>query len=162
MEDNDKGFGKFEKLRNHESCLSGNFHFQEIPQFLYSDELEVSKLIELRTEIKDDFKALGINLTYMPFFLKAISQALLKYPELNAWIDEKCEGSKIVKEHNIGVAMDTPGGLIVPNVKSVQNLSITEIAKELNRIQECGKKCALSSRDLADGTFSFSNIGIVR
>lgn len=64
--------------------------------------------------------------------------------------------------HNIGVAMDTPNGLLVPNIKNVQDLSIIEIAKELNRLQELGRKGQLSTKDLTGGTFTLSNIGSVR
>ena len=128
---------------------------------MYSDECEVSKLMQLRAEVKNILQDQNINLTYMPFFLKAISKALLQYPEINALIDVKKESVKIIKQHNIGFAMDTPGGLVVPNIKNVQNLSIIKIAKELNRIQTLGKNSAIPPNDLTGGTFSFSNIGIV-
>ena len=64
-------------------------------------------------------------------------------------------------DHNIGVAMDTPDGLLVPNIKAVQNLSILEIAAELNRLQALGSAGKLSSADLTGGTFTLSNIGTV-
>ena len=63
--------------------------------------------------------------------------------------------------HNIGIAMDTPDGLIVPNVKNVQALSIFEIASELNRLQSLGNAGKLTQEDLTGGTFSLSNIGVV-
>lgn len=97
----------------------------------------------------------------MPFFIKAVSRALVQFPELNALIDEKSESVEIKKEHNISLAMDTPGGLVVPNIKNVQNLSVLDIARELNRLQAFGKKSSLSLNDLTGGTFSISNIGIV-
>lgn len=117
--------------------------------------------MKLRTEVKDAFKSQGLSLSYMPFFIKAISRALLEYPELNAWVDEKTESVDIRKEHNIALAMDTPGGLVVPNIKNVQNLSVVDIAKELNRLQALGKKSSIPLNDLIGGTFSLSNIGIV-
>ncbi|XP_001606109.2 lipoamide acyltransferase component of branched-chain alpha-keto acid dehydrogenase complex, mitochondrial isoform X2 [Nasonia vitripennis] len=132
-----------------------------IPHFVYSDEYDVSKLVKLRAELKEAFANESLSLSYMPFFLKAVSQALQRYPELNAWIDEKNEGVDIRKEHNISLAMDTPGGLVVPNIKNVQDLSILEIAKELNRLQALGKKASIPLADLTAGTFSLSNIGIV-
>lgn len=63
--------------------------------------------------------------------------------------------------HNIGVAMDTNQGLIVPNIKNVQSLSILDIAQELNRLLEAGNKGTLGSKDLTGGTFTLSNIGSV-
>lgn len=61
--------------------------------------------------------------------------------------------------HNIGVAMDTPNGLVVPNIKDVQNKNIFEIAEEMNRLQALGKEGKLTSNDLSGGTITLSNIG---
>jgi 2-oxoisovalerate dehydrogenase E2 component (dihydrolipoyl transacylase) len=97
----------------------------------------------------------------MPFLIKAVSQALLKFPILNALLNEDNESLDIKKEHNISLAMDTADGLIVPNIKNVQKLNIIDITKEINRLQELGKKSLLTSTDLIGGTFSISNIGIV-
>lgn len=92
--------------------------------------------------------------------LKAISLSLLEYPILNSSI---IDGEKILlkSDHNIGVAMDTNEGLVVPNIKSVQTKSILKVAQELIRLQECGAKTSFSTRDLSDGTFALSNIGVV-
>lgn len=64
--------------------------------------------------------------------------------------------------HNIGIAMDTPEGLVVPSVKNVQSLSIYDIAVELNRMQTLGVAGKLTNAELTGGTFSLSNIGVVR
>ncbi|KAL7304167.1 hypothetical protein TKK_0003465 [Trichogramma kaykai] len=133
-----------------------------IPHFVYSDECDVSKLVALRAELRPAFRERhGLGLSYMPFFLKAISQALRRYPELNGWLDPERESVQVRPEHNISLAMDTPGGLVVPNIKNVQNLGIRELAAELNRLQELGKRAAIPPADLVSGTFSLSNIGIV-
>jgi 2-oxoisovalerate dehydrogenase E2 component (dihydrolipoyl transacylase) len=111
--------------------------------------------------MKEVANAKGIRMTYMPFFIKAASKALEKFPILNVKVDESCEKLTYRKSHNIGVAMDTSNGLVVPNVKNVQELSLLEVAKELNRLHELGKNGALRREDLIDGTFSLSNIGAV-
>lgn len=97
----------------------------------------------------------------MPFFIKAASNALSKYPVLNSSFDANFNNVIYKKSHNIGVAMDTKVGLAVPVIKNVKNLSVIEIARELNRLMMAGKEGTFSSEDLADGTFSISNIGII-
>ncbi|XP_069693824.1 lipoamide acyltransferase component of branched-chain alpha-keto acid dehydrogenase complex, mitochondrial isoform X2 [Periplaneta americana] len=133
----------------------------KIPQFLYSEEVSVMRLVELVSHMKEAASAKGIKVTYMPFFIKAASKALEQFPIVNSSLDSSCENVTYKKSHNIGVAMDTPLGLVVPNVKNVQNLTILEVAKELNRLQDLGKKGSLRQEDLSDGTFTLSNIGII-
>lgn len=96
----------------------------------------------------------------MPFFIKAASNALLKFPILNSSFDENY--NVIYKKSvNIGVAMDTKVGLAVPVIKNVQNLNTIEIAQALNRLMAAGKEGTFSSEDLVGGTFSISNIGVI-
>lgn len=118
-------------------------------------------LVKLLSHMKEIASAKGMKMTYMPFFIKAASKALEKFPILNVKVDETCETLTYRKSHNIGVAMDTSNGLVVPNIKNVQELSLLEVAKELNRLHELGKNGALRREDLIDGTFSLSNIGAV-
>lgn len=133
-----------------------------IPHFGLSDEIDVSQLVELRPTLKHLAKQKSVSLSYMPFFLKAVSMALLEFPIINSSVDQKCENITYKGSHNIGVAMDTKQGLIVPNIKNVQNCSVLEIAEELNRLQQLGSKGQLSTEDLSNGTFTLSNIGSVR
>ncbi|XP_050579939.1 lipoamide acyltransferase component of branched-chain alpha-keto acid dehydrogenase complex, mitochondrial [Bombus affinis] len=132
-----------------------------IPHFVYSDECNVNRLMDYRNEVKDSVKEQGVSLSLMPFFIKAASRALEKIPQLNAWLDDENQTLRIQKRHNIGIAMDTPEGLIVPNIKNVQDLDIIEIAKQLNRLQELGRKSSIPLDDLSNTTFSLSNIGVV-
>lgn len=121
----------------------------------------MTNLVKLRLKVKEHSEKAGVKITYLPFFLKATSNALLKYPVINSRLDEKKENIIFVKNHNIGVAMDTPNGLVVPVVKNVQNKGILEISKELNRLQALSKEARFSQEDLSGGTFTFSNIGAV-
>lgn len=97
----------------------------------------------------------------MPFFIKAASNALQRFPVLNATLDENCENVTYKGEHNIGVAMDTKVGLAVPVIKNVEKLSIIEISNELNRLIKSGRDGTFSPQDLSGGTFTISNIGAV-
>lgn len=121
----------------------------------------MSKLMELREQLKADAATRGVKLTYMPFFIKAASQALTEYPIINSSLDIENDAILYKPFHNISVAMDTPKGLVVPNVKNCEQKSIMEIARDLNHLMERGKKNALLPEDFAEGTFSLSNIGIV-
>nr|XP_033772114.1 lipoamide acyltransferase component of branched-chain alpha-keto acid dehydrogenase complex, mitochondrial [Geotrypetes seraphini] len=132
-----------------------------IPHFGYCDEIDMSHVVKLRNELKDVVKSRGIKLSFLPFFLKAASLGLLHYPILNASVDEKNQSVTYKASHNIGIAMDTQQGLIVPNVKNVQVCSIFEIAAEVNRLQTLGSLGQLGTNDLTGGTFTLSNIGTI-
>lgn len=132
-----------------------------VPQFGYSDEVDVTRLVELHGLLKAELGKKGIKFSYMPVFIKALSLALLQYPVLNSHVDEACTTMTYKYSHNIGVAMDTPEGLIVPNIKGVERKSVLEIAMDLNHLQELGLKGQLLPSDITGGTFSLSNIGNV-
>ncbi|XP_058515600.1 lipoamide acyltransferase component of branched-chain alpha-keto acid dehydrogenase complex, mitochondrial isoform X2 [Ochotona princeps] len=133
----------------------------KIPHFGYCDEVDLTELVKLREELKPVALSRGIKLSFMPFFLKAASLGLLQFPILNASVDEGCQNITYKASHNIGIAMDTQQGLIVPNVKNVQICSVFEIATELNRLQKLGTAGQLSTTDLTGGTFTLSNIGSI-
>ncbi|XP_055962514.1 lipoamide acyltransferase component of branched-chain alpha-keto acid dehydrogenase complex, mitochondrial isoform X1 [Sorex fumeus] len=133
----------------------------KIPHFGYCDEVDVTELVKLREELKPIALSRGIKLSFMPFFLKAASLGLLQFPILNASVDENCQNITYKASHNIGIAMDTEQGLIVPNVKNVQACSVFEIASELNRLQQLGSSGQLGTTELTGGTFTLSNIGSI-
>jgi len=133
----------------------------KIPHFGYYEEIEMTNLVQVRKDLKSLALERGVNLSYMPFIIKAASMGLLHYPIINSSIDVDRETVTFRHSHNIGVAMDTAQGLLVPNIKGVQNLSVFEIAVELVRLQELGLQGKLTSKDLSGGTFSLSNIGSV-
>ncbi|XP_030582928.1 lipoamide acyltransferase component of branched-chain alpha-keto acid dehydrogenase complex, mitochondrial isoform X1 [Archocentrus centrarchus] len=133
----------------------------KIPHFGYCDEVDLSRLVALRSELKPIADSRGVKLSYMPFFIKAASLGLLHFPILNASVDEGCQNITYKASHNIGLAMDTGQGLLVPNVKNVQFLSVFEIAQELNRLQTLGASGQLGTADLTGGTFTLSNIGSI-
>lgn len=133
----------------------------KIPHFSYCDEVDMSRLVALREDLKVDAAALGVKLTFMPFIIKAASLALYKYQILNATFDEPNMSIVYKPYHNISVAIHTPQGLVVPNIKNVEAKTIVQIAEDLSRLQDKGQKGTLGPDDFANGTFSISNIGIV-
>lgn len=132
-----------------------------IPHFGYKDEIILNELVRLRNQSKESFQSRGVKLSFMPLFIKAASMALLHFPILNSSVDPECENLTYKGSHNIGVAMDTQQGLLVPNVKNVQNKSVFDIAIELNRLHQLGLSGKLSPDDLSGGTFTLSNIGSI-
>ena len=93
------------------------------------------KMKVLRNALKTDLAKRGIKFSYMPLLIKATSQALAQYPVLNASIAESGTEMIMHRAHNIGLAMDTAKGLLVPVIRNVQQKSIVEIAVELNQLQ---------------------------
>ncbi|XP_044256206.1 lipoamide acyltransferase component of branched-chain alpha-keto acid dehydrogenase complex, mitochondrial [Tribolium madens] len=133
----------------------------KIPHFVYSDEIAITQLSQLRQTLKKLPETQDLKLSFMPFFIKAASNALLRFPALNSTLDENCENVTYKSEHNIGIAMDTKIGLAVPVIKNVEKLSIIEISNELNRLIKSGRSGNFSPQDLSGGTFSISNIGAI-
>jgi len=130
-----------------------------VPHFAYRDEIEVDGMVEVRAALKPLFEAHGLKLSYMPLILKATSLALAAYPQVNASVSADETSVTYHADHNIAIAMDTPRGLLVPNVKRVQDKSLLEIAADLNELQALGAAGKLGEAQLTGGTFSLSNIG---
>lgn len=138
-----------------------------IPHFLYADEIDFTGLSELRARLNKGLAKSSVNdvtkLSYLPFIIKAVSMTLHQYPSLNARVDMDSNTGKPVlvhrSQHNIGVAMDTPSGLIVPVIKNVSALNVLSIAAELSRLQALAASGKLSTQDLTGGTITVSNIG---
>ena len=135
-----------------------------IPHFLYADEIDVTALSTLRQRLNHQ-SSRAQRLSYLPFVIKAVSLALEDFPLLNARVDTGTgeDTPKLVmrEKHNIGVAMDTPQGLLVPNIKDVSARSILGIALEVSRLQALAKDGKLSVTDLTGGTITVSNVGSI-
>eukprot|EP00128_Syssomonas_multiformis_P016028 Colp12_sorted_trinity150504_noHs@35491 len=133
----------------------------QVPHFGYYEEITMNNLFDFRNHLKPLAESRGVKVTYMPIMIKAASLALKQFPVLNARLSDDLQNIIYKGSHNIGVAMDTPNGLIVPNIKNVQDKSIFEVASELNRLQKLGSEGKLSTSDLTGGTFTISNVGVI-
>ena len=140
-----------------------------IPHFLYADEVDFTHLVKLRARLNrvlstsPAVEGQPAKLSYLPFVIKAVSMALYQYPILNSRVDVDSQSGKPQlihrSQHNIGVAMDTPSGLLVPVIKNVGSLNILSIAAELGRLQTLAQQGKLSPADMSGGTITVSNIG---
>ncbi|EED24257.1 biotin-dependent 2-oxo acid dehydrogenases acyltransferase, putative [Talaromyces stipitatus ATCC 10500] len=132
-----------------------------IPHLLYADELNINTMTALRRKLASDPNNTQ-KVTSLAFIVKAVSLALEEYPILNAKVDiSDPSAPKLIMRvnHNIGIGMDTPQGLIVPNIKNVGAKSIFEIAAEISRLSALGKEGKLKPADITGGTITVSNIG---
>ena len=123
------------------------------------NEVDMSEIKKIRTDYKELFmQKHGVNLGFMSFFVKACSHALLEIPEVNAKID----GEDIVYKNyvNMGVAVGTPNGLVVPVIKNTNILTFAEIEKQVAKLGEKGRDGKLSIEEMQGGTFTISNGGI--
>jgi len=133
-----------------------------VPHFNLMDEIDMTQLAAMRGQLKETAVKRGLQgFSFMPVIIKAASLSLVEYPELNAHVNEDCSAITHRASHNISVAVDTPRGLLVPSIKNVQNLTLLDIAAELERVTALGREGKLGEEDLAGGTFSLSNIGAV-
>lgn len=132
-----------------------------IPHFTLSDEIDLTDLISLRKDLKEQYAKQGVKLTMMPFFIKALSLALKEFPVINSQVNADCTELTYFNDHNIGMAVDSKLGLLVPNIKSCQTKNMVEIANEVSRLTEQAREGRVSPQDLKGGTISISNIGAI-
>ncbi|RUO48781.1 dihydrolipoamide acetyltransferase [Pseudidiomarina aquimaris] len=132
-----------------------------IPHFTYADEFDMTNVMALQKQLKERYKDEGIRITMMPFFIKALSLALKEFPIMNAQVNADCTEITYFDDHNIGMAVDTKIGLLVPNVKQVQNKSIIDIANEVTRLTQAAREGRVAQEDMKGGTISISNIGVI-
>lgn len=133
-----------------------------VPHFYYVEEIGVKKLTMLKRALSEGVQLEpGVKLTHLPFLVKALSMALKKYPVMNSTVDEAVTEIQVRASHNIGIAMATCHGLVVPNIKNVQRLSVLEIATELSRLIQLANTNSLSTVDITGGTITVSNFGAI-
>lgn len=134
---------------------------QTAPHMTIIDEVEISKLIDIRNEYKNKFKDKGTNLSYLAFFMKATAQALSKHTALNSEFDSENNRIAHKKYFNIGIAVDTQDGLVVPIVKDVDKLSFLDLSLKIDDLVTRARERKLTLDDFKDGTFTITNYGSI-
>ena len=158
-----KGSVRTEKVRGIQAAMAKQMSASvyTIPHFTVSDELVMDNLMSLRKLLKPEFEAKNVKLSFMPFFVKAMSLALNEFPVVNSQLNEDATEISYFADHNIGFAVDSKIGLLVPNIKRVQDLSLLEIAVQMQDIIEQARAGRVAGEHLKGGTISISNIGAI-
>ena len=142
--------------------LSGGFlhrNWVSIPHVTQHDEADITELEAFRKTQSDEAKKSGIKFTMLGFLMKAAVVALKQFPEFNASLSPDGESLVLKNYFHIGVAVDTPGGLVVPVIRDVDKKGLLEIAKELGELSGRMRNGKISPSDLQGGCFSISSLG---
>lgn len=123
------------------------------------EEVEISGLMEVRLRYKQRFADKGVKLTYLPFIVKAVAQALKHHPQLNSQIDTENNRMIYRNRYHIGIAVDAPDGLVVPVIRDADKLSIFQIAGQIGELANKARTRKLTLEDLKDGCFSITSFG---
>ena len=129
------------------------------PHFTVVEEIDVTELVALREKGKAVAAEQGVKLTYMPFIMKATALALVKYPQLGSALDEASQELVVYNYVDLGIAMDTDNGLIVPVIRDVQQKGLLQLGAELAELAERTRSGKVKPEELKGSTFSITNAG---
>jgi pyruvate/2-oxoglutarate dehydrogenase complex dihydrolipoamide acyltransferase (E2) component len=129
------------------------------PHFTYVEEIDATRLVEVRNQLKAHAAARGVKLTYLPFIAKACSIAFRDFPNLNAWMNTDTYELTVKGDHNLGIATETPQGLFVPVCKNIEQKSILHIAAEMVDVTSRTRAGQASKQDLSGSTFTITSVG---
>lgn len=146
---------KIRKIITKKMILSKN----NVTSVTLMKNIDVTKLVEFKKQLKEQIKKYEINITYMPFFIKACVIALKEFPIFNSSYDQERQEIIFKNYYNIGIAIDTPNGLMVPVIKDVDKLNIKQITKNINDLILNTREYKLKSYEMKDGTFTITNFG---
>jgi len=151
---------KEEKLSKFQKSSLANLHTSwiNIPHVTQHDECDLTILLETRAQLCKKHK---VKISPLAFIAKITTEILYEFPLLNSSLDSNLENIILKDYVNLGIAIDTPEGLIVPNIKNVQLKSIVDISSEINELAEAAKKRKLNIADLKGASFSISSLGAI-
>ncbi len=159
----DYGPIRVERMSKIRKTIARQMHasWSTVPRVTNFDDADITDLERLRQTSKDDYAAQGLKLTTMPFLIKAVATALRHHPALNAMIDEANE-QIIYKDYvNVGVAVDTDSGLVVPVMTETDRMGVPAITRSLAEMAGKVRSGKFAVKDLRGGTFTISNLGAI-
>jgi pyruvate dehydrogenase E2 component (dihydrolipoamide acetyltransferase)/2-oxoisovalerate dehydrogenase E2 component (dihydrolipoyl transacylase) len=132
---------------------------RRIPHYSYIDECNITDLVRLRHSLREACAARALKITYLAFFIKAVTAALREIPIVNSSLNDATEEIILHDHYHIGIAVATPNGLIVPVIKNADKKDIFTIAAEVDRLGSDAKSGRVKLEDLRGGTFTVTSIG---
>ena len=142
--------------------ISGPFlhrNWVSIPHVTQNDEADITELEAFRKRMADEAQRQGVKLTPLAFIMKAVVAALKNHPEFNSSLAPAGDALILKRYYHVGVAVDTPGGLVVPVVRNVDQKGVLQLAKELGEISAKARDGKLGPAEMQGGTFSISSLG---
>jgi pyruvate dehydrogenase E2 component (dihydrolipoamide acetyltransferase) len=142
--------------------ISGPFlhrSWLNVPHVTHNDEADITELDAYRKELDTAAKAEGYRVTLLAFLMKAAVSALRQFPEVNSSLSPEKDALILKSYYHIGIAVDTPGGLVVPVVRDVDRKGVTALSKELGEVSKRARDGKLSPDDMSGGSFTISSLG---
>jgi pyruvate dehydrogenase E2 component (dihydrolipoamide acetyltransferase) len=142
--------------------ISGPFlhrSWLNVPHVTHNDEADITELDAYRKELDTAAKAEGYRVTLLAFLMKAAVSALRQFPEVNSSLSPEKDALILKSYYHIGIAVDTPGGLVVPVIRDVDRKGITALSKELGEVSGRAREGKLTPQDMSGGSFTISSLG---
>ncbi len=130
-----------------------------VPHVTQFDEADITELEDFRKSLKEEYEKKGVKVTFLPFLMKAVMSVLKQYPRFNASLDATGENLILKQYYNLGVAVDTPDGLVVPVVRDVDRKSLVDLAAELMDLSQRARDRKLKTKDMQGGCLTISSLG---
>ena len=159
----DFGSVRVERMSKIRKTIAAHMHtsWSTVPRVTNFDDADITDLENLRQSSKEDYAAQGLKLTTMPFLIKAVATALKHHPSINAVLDEQNQ-EIIYKDYvNVGIAVDTDRGLVVPVMREVDRMGVPEVTRSLAEMAGKVRGGSFGLSDLKGGTFTISNLGAI-
>jgi len=131
------------------------------PHVTHTDEVDVTRLVETKAELDAPAEAEGVDLTYLPFVMRAVTRALTEFPQVNASLDEEREQIVCHDAYHLGVATATDAGLMVPVIENVDQKGLLELAAETAAKVDRARDRTISRDEMQGGTFTITNVGVI-
>ncbi|HUE69942.1 MAG TPA: 2-oxo acid dehydrogenase subunit E2 [Pirellulaceae bacterium] len=154
---------RIERVTKIRKTIAAKMHesWSTVPRVTNFDDADVTELEKIRASSKEDYAKKGIKLTSLPFVIKAVANSLKNHPVINASLDLASDQILYKEYINIGIAVDTERGLVVPSLRGTDEMSIPDIARALAQIVDNVRDGQFTPADLQGSTFSISNLGAI-